>query len=257
MAKPFDPNNLPKAFPKDGLHIQHGKPYITHVGLVWLANHRGKPWNGTIVSHEIKWNQSGHPHAAVVVFKVWDDEQEHTDIGDACAINVGKMIAPHLIRMASTRAQNRALRAFVRYAGCTADELEIGESYNSSEASVEAPAQNSKREEPRPAKASQNQQSPTYNIRTNCEHKCPACGGALWDNREKAIAARKNGKKMPYYSCSRKSACPGGKGDFGWGEWDDPNRFESLAFEQGFIEDTAASLSMDGPPPHDDADIPF
>lgn len=202
MAKPFDPNNLPKGFPPDGMMKQHGKPYITHVGLVWLANHRGKPWNGTIVSHDIKWNQNGHPHAAVVLFKVWDDEQEHTDIGDACAANVGKMIAPHLIRMASTRAQNRALRAFVGYAGCTADELQIGDAYEGEKRAraSSAPASSAPASETRP---------------------CPACGGRVIDNRHRAVPAREQGKRQPYWYCSRGSECPGGNGDFSWAEWED------------------------------------
>ncbi|QDP48316.1 MAG: hypothetical protein Unbinned4944contig1000_40 [Prokaryotic dsDNA virus sp.] len=269
MAKAFDPQNLPKGFPKDGLMMQHGKPYITHVGLVWLANHRGKPWNGDIVSHDIKWNQNGHPHAAVVVYKVWDDEQEHTDIGDACAANVGKMIAPHLIRMASTRAQNRALRAFVGYAGCTADELTIGESYerveNASQQSGgsggqqrQQPRSEPNRSEPRSVEGDQQQQSPTYSIRTNSPYKCPACGGAVWDNRD-------SGKKGPLFSCSRKSACPGGKGQYGWGEWKDPHFFDQddkMAGSNVFTsEDSVASTVRqdipDGPPPHDDSDIPF
>ena len=252
MGKAFDPKNLPKGFPPDGMMSQHGKPYITHVGLVWLANHRGKPWNGTIVSHDIKWNQSGHPHAAVVVFKVWDDEQEHTDIGDACAINVGKMIAPHLIRMASTRAQNRALRAFVGYAGCTADELEIGGAYDGGEVSVEARPQNGNRGQPGAVNGGSQAQSPTFNIRTNSPYKCPACGGAVWDNRD-------SGKKGPLFSCSRKSACPGGKGDYGWGEWSNRDFFadqESQA-QDDLVQASANGMAMDGPPPHDDSDIPF
>lgn len=278
MPKAFDPNNLPKGFPPDGLMRQHGKPYITHVGLVWLANHRGKPWNGTIVSHEIKWNQNGHPHAAVVVFKVWDDEQEHTDIGDAATSNVGKMIAPHLIRMASTRAQNRALRAFVGYAGCTADELQLGEAYQEPSA---AP-----REQPRvdakPASQNSNrgQSRSVQSVKTNCDAKCPACGGSVWDNRERAIKAREeSGKRTgpPYFKCSRGAACPGGKGDYAWGEFNDPDwllkqQANRQSVDLAFSEDSVAGSIIDshavdengnpcalpeGPPTPDDDMLPF
>jgi hypothetical protein len=246
MPKAFDPNSLPKGFPPDGLMNQHGKPYITHVGLVWLANHRGKPWSGTIVSQEIKWNQAGQPHAAVVVFKVWDDEQEHTDIGDACGTNVGKMIVPHLVRMASTRAQNRALRAFVGYAGCTADELELGEAYEGSDASAEAPPQNGRREEPRAAKSEQKTQSPSFNIRTNSPYKCPACGGSVWDNRG-------SDKKGPIFGCSRGGACAGGNGRFGWGEWDNPDFFKDSP--EDLAHQVADHADMNAPV--GDGDIPF
>ena len=57
----FNPKKLPKGFPDDGILTQHGKPYITHVGLVWLAKHQGKPWNGTIVEHDIRYDQNGEP----------------------------------------------------------------------------------------------------------------------------------------------------------------------------------------------------
>ena len=279
----FDPYNLPKAFPPDGMIQRHGKPYITHVGLVWLANHRGKPWSGTIVSHDIKWNQDGLPTAAVVLFRVWDDEQEHTDIGDAYPMNVGKMIVPHLIRMASTRAQNRALRAFVGYAGCTADELELGESYDSPQGSGRDQPSNGVRSDSQPIQNSQPASTAGFNIRTNCSAKCPACGAPVWDDRERAIEARKkSGKKTgpPYFKCSRKAACPGGKGDYGWGEFNDPdwldkqnpdrviNHDRELLTEDGKKRaremeiDAGAFLHEhcgqdDGPPPYEDSDIPF
>ena len=217
----FDPNKPPKGFPKDGLMRQHGKPYITHVGLVWLANNRGKPWSGTIVSQDIRWNQNGHPHAAVVVYKVWDDEQEHTDIGDACAANVGKMIAPHLIRMASTRAQNRALRAFVGYAGCTADELTLGESYEGTQGHDKGSAQTSSRRQPAAVKKQPPEVSPSRPEFQDDTRPCPACGGRTVDNRNRAVPARDKGVRLPYWFCSRGRACPGDKGDYAWAEFDD------------------------------------
>lgn len=268
----FDPNNLPKAFPPDGMIERHGKPYITHVGLVWLANHRGKPWSGTIVSHDITYNSKGLPHAAKVIYKVWDDEREHTDIGDADINNVGKMIVPHLIRMASTRAQNRALRAFVGYAGCTADELELGESYDSPQGSGRDQPSNGARSDSQPIQNSQPASTAGFNIRTNCSAKCPACGAPVWDDRERAIEARKkSGKKTgpPYFKCSRKGACPGNKSDdYGWGEFDDPDWLLKQEADDGMVgsnvftsEDSVASSIRqdipDGPPPYEDKDIPF
>ena len=267
-TKAFDPKKLPKGFPPVGMIKQHGKDYITHVGLVWLANHRGKPWNGAILDHDIKWNQNGQPIAAVVLFKVWDDEQEHTDIGDSTVTNVGGNIAPHLIRMASTRAQNRALRAFVGYAGCTADELALGGSYEESSGDAGAEAENGHSGAPAGRKE-QGGPVPPLTIRTNSPHKCPQCGGALWDNREKPFC-KSNGGRGPYFSCSRKAACPGGKGDNGWAEWENPDRFADVQ-ETGDREGAAMFGSgpdaddahgpvdgeFDGPHPHKDSDIPF
>lgn len=209
----FDPTQLPKGFPPDGLINQHGKAYITHVGLVWLANHRGKPWNGTIVDHEIKWNQNGEPIAAKVVYRVWDDEQEHTDIGDATLRNVGKMIIPHLIRMASTRAQNRALRAFVGYAGCTADELEIGDSYASNSEPIEAPSQAA------PSQPAPRQEPRMSVVPSGGEPQCPKCSSGVYDNRATAQG------NSPQFRCKNGKQCPGGKGDFGWASWE-PDFFE-------------------------------
>ena len=84
--------------------------------------------------------------------------------------------------------------------------------------------------EPKPAQPIQNSQparTAGFNIRTNCSAKCPACGAPVWDDRERAIEARKkSGKKTgpPYFKCSRKGACPGNKSDdYGWGEFNDPD----------------------------------
>ena len=209
----FNPNKLPKGFPPDGMTTQHGKKYITHVGLVWLANHRGKPWNSTIAMHDIRYNDQGEPTHAWFIYKVWDDEREHMDVGDADLRNVGRNIAPHFIRMASTRAQNRALRAFVGYAGCTADELALADLYEQNQDQQTAPQQTASRRQPA---ADTSQQQSGF-----AAHVCPACGGRVVDNRQRATRARENNIRQPYWFCENGRQCPGGKGDFSWAEFDD------------------------------------
>ena len=119
----FDPYNLPEGFPADGVQEIQRKPYITHVGLVWLANHRGKPWSSTIDHIERQYGDDGWPTYVEVTVTISDGEISHTAMGDATRNNVGRNIVPHFVRMAHTRAMNRALRSFCGYAGCTADEL--------------------------------------------------------------------------------------------------------------------------------------
>tara|TARA_R110000824_G_scaffold77233_4_gene195389 strand:- start:150 stop:701 length:552 start_codon:yes stop_codon:yes gene_type:complete len=58
----------------------------------------------------------------IVQAKVKTSKGEYNGIGDAAPSNVGKMIVPHLIRMAETRAIGRALR-FATNAPTLAEEL--------------------------------------------------------------------------------------------------------------------------------------
>lgn len=64
------------------------------------------------------------------------------DIGDASPNNVSRNIAPHLIRMASTRAEGRALRLAINDGRTTLEEL--------NEDSQHQPQQQSHQPEPRP-----------------------------------------------------------------------------------------------------------
>ena len=121
----FNPDNPPKGFPVGGLQTINRRPYITHIGLVWLQNQSGKPWSSTIDDLKINYNDQGFPVCAVVVATVTDGESSHTAVGDCSTQSTNAKIAPHLIRMAGTRAKNRGLRLLVGYAGTTAEEIPL------------------------------------------------------------------------------------------------------------------------------------
>jgi len=73
----------------------------------------------------------------IVQAKVKTSKGEYNGIGDAAPTNVGKMIVPHLIRMAETRAIGRALR-FATNAPTLAEELgeDVAQSSRNAEQAV-------------------------------------------------------------------------------------------------------------------------
>lgn len=100
--------------PKGIITIQ-GKKYATHEYLLNKAHSDGLEGIDTeVVSTE--------PYIikAVVSMKNGRIFCAH---GDATEENVGKMIAPHMIRMAETRAVNRALRFATNTSYCSVEEL--------------------------------------------------------------------------------------------------------------------------------------
>ena len=98
-----------------------GKDFILYVGLVAEAHRIGIQ---SIVTELVKLDKS--EHGIIVVFKATvtgKDSQVFTGYGDATEKNVSKMILPHMIRMAETRAKARALRDFTNIDLCSAEEL--------------------------------------------------------------------------------------------------------------------------------------
>lgn len=92
-----------------------GKLFIRYAGLLTLAHEKGQ----LSISTEL---QTLDRDTGFVLFKATasvtlkdGSAVSFTGYGDASPKNVGKMIAPHLIRMAETRAKARALRDLV---GC-------------------------------------------------------------------------------------------------------------------------------------------
>jgi hypothetical protein len=105
-----------------------GKEFITYAGLLWLAHQDGLISVESVPVHEDYEKFFFCFRATVTGEKIINGSKvlcTFTDEGDASTKNVGKMITPHLRRMASTRAIVRALRL---YTGCgiTASE-ELGE----------------------------------------------------------------------------------------------------------------------------------
>jgi hypothetical protein len=111
---------------------RQGKRFVLYAGLLEEAHSRG------LRSIETELLQVPGPEngeVAIVKAVVRTEEGKYSGIGDASPQNVGRAIAPHVIRMAETRAKARALRDAINV-GVTALEELGGES---DEVETEAP----------------------------------------------------------------------------------------------------------------------
>ena len=96
----------------------HGKQYITHEGLLSLAHEAGlKAISTNLISYQ------GVGKEAVVQATAEGEKGTYTGLGDASPQNVGKNIATATLRMAETRAVNRALRAYLGIGMTTFEEM--------------------------------------------------------------------------------------------------------------------------------------
>jgi len=93
-----------------------GKDYIKHEGLLAMFHEN----NGKEIVTELLSYENG-----VAVFKATatGDRGTFTGHGDADDNNVNRNIIPHKLRMAETRAVNRALRFYNNIGMCSVDEL--------------------------------------------------------------------------------------------------------------------------------------
>lgn len=107
--------------PKEYMIQLQGKDFITHRGLLAIAHEKGL--------HSIETELITEPTADIIVFKATATigtgvhEKKFTGYGDASKTNVNATIAPHMIRMAETRAINRSLRLATNVGMCSAEEL--------------------------------------------------------------------------------------------------------------------------------------
>lgn len=119
----FNPNN------QAHLVRLQGKPYITFVGLQHLLQDR----NLTLVGTESEVLQYPNPEngnlcvvRGTIRCRYGDDKEdirEFSALGDASPESVGRNIAPHMLRMAETRALARALRLATRSEYTSREEL--------------------------------------------------------------------------------------------------------------------------------------
>ena len=116
---------------------RQGKRFVLYAGLLEEAHSRGLR---SIETELLQVPSAENGDVAIVRAVVRMEEGKFAGIGDASPQNVGRMIAPHLIRMAETRAKARALRDAINV-GVTAFE-ELGGDEGSEERSqgYEAPA---------------------------------------------------------------------------------------------------------------------
>lgn len=109
----FDPNN--------GQHLVSvgGRKFVTYVGLQARLADQGKGIIGT--KTEIVQNGDDHESGRWILLVTMrvkhfqsGEVAEYQAIGDANKENTGKMVQPHMPRMAETRAQVRCLRVATR-----------------------------------------------------------------------------------------------------------------------------------------------
>ena len=104
---------------------RHGKRYVLFQGLLDEAHSLGLKGIDTDLI-QIPDESNGNV-AIVKATAEMDDERRFSGIGDASPDNVGRSIAPHLIRMAETRAKARALRDAVNVGATAMEELSDGD----------------------------------------------------------------------------------------------------------------------------------
>jgi hypothetical protein len=104
---------------------RQGKQYVLFAGLLDEAHSLGLKGIDTDLI-QIPDESNGNV-AIVKATAEMDDERSFSGIGDASPDNVGRSIAPHLIRMAETRAKARALRDAVNVGATAMEELSDGD----------------------------------------------------------------------------------------------------------------------------------
>ncbi|MDQ3659244.1 MAG: hypothetical protein M3338_06170 [Actinomycetota bacterium] len=120
---------------------RQGKRFVLYAGLLEEAHERGLR---SIETELLQVPGTENGEVAIARAVVRTEDGKFSGIGDASPTNVNRQIAPHIIRMAETRAKARALRDAINV-GVTAFE-ELGEDGGESEA-VAPRVQSEQREE--------------------------------------------------------------------------------------------------------------
>jgi hypothetical protein len=116
---------------------RQGKRFVLYAGLLEEAHNRGLR---SIETDLVQVPTKENGEVAIVKAVIRTEEGKFAGIGDASPQNVNRTIAPHLIRMAETRAKARALRDAINV-GVTAFEELGGE-----EEVVEQPTKSAERD---------------------------------------------------------------------------------------------------------------
>ncbi len=107
-----------------------GKSYVTYEGLLDLAHQKNlKSLEVEIIQFPNKENNM----TAICTAKATTEDEVYIDIGDASPQSVNANIAPHLIRMASTRAKARVLRDLTNIGMTAIEELSYNDNVSETE----------------------------------------------------------------------------------------------------------------------------
>ena len=99
---------------------RQGKRFVLYAGLLEEAHSRGLR---SIETDLLQVPDAGNGEVAIVRAVVRTEDGKFTGIGDASPVNVNRAIAPHVIRMAETRAKARALRDAINVGVTAFEEL--------------------------------------------------------------------------------------------------------------------------------------
>ena len=190
-AKTNEPITL-DALPAGSVVELQGKKYPTHAGLLALAHAHGM----TSMTTDVLSYQDGE---AVVKATCEGSRGIYTGHGDASPANVNRNIASAVLRMAETRSQNRAMRAYLGLGATTLEEMPPEALQGG--AGNRRPA--ATRQQPQRAQSAPSAPSGPPSVMSSSTNvpDCPKCQGPMWNNVEK----RAGGWKGPAYKCKDQS----------------------------------------------------
>ncbi len=99
---------------------RQGKKFVLYAGLLDEAHERGLR---NIETELLQVPSVENGEVAIARAVVRTEDGKYSGIGDASPENVGRAIAPHIIRMAETRAKARALRDAINVGVAALEEL--------------------------------------------------------------------------------------------------------------------------------------
>lgn len=112
---------------------RQGRSFAMYAGLLDEAHQQGLK---SIKTQMIQIPTPENGHVAICVAEVETERGVFTGIGDATPQNVARLVAPHFIRMAETRAKARALRDAINVGTTAIEELaddEVGPAHSPEE----------------------------------------------------------------------------------------------------------------------------